>query len=870
MGAVYKAVQRKLNRKVALKLLPERPETEGFHFAQRFEREAQAMAQLSHPHIVGVYDFGECPAGLYFVMEYVEGADLHRVLATGELTMEHFHGWVPQICAALHYAHRSGVVHRDIKPANILITQGGDVKIADFGLAKLAGAEHAGSNTATNLSMGTPDYAAPEQIAGDQPVDHRADIYAIGVVMYQMLTGKLPRGAYPLPSEVNRACDKRIDRLVLRAMQSEPGDRFADASDIVTSLTHIRSQPKEPVALLVHDQNQPPRKHLVLANAAGTAAAGTTTGAGAPALRKPTTIPARKTPPPSEPGQPLRRPWRLLWGGGLLVVITLAVFAQRHGETQRGLEREAKLAAAGIPLPKPVVEPTEPRPAATPGPPEGPGNTPAPGLAEFRDKLGVKRTPGSQAPRLPELETSGRVFFLPFDRTEADELPVGQVPARLKNVADVWLGFAIGRNHLPTAPFALALDRDGHLTAWGDNELGQSDPPEALEEKAIAAVAVGAAHAMALTSEGAVHAWGDNRQGQCEVPAALSGVTALAAGRAHSLALLADGRVVGWGSAASATVPADLGPVQAIAAGNDFSLALQRDGRLRLWGRLGGQAPVEPPEGTRVKSIAATPYAACALLEDGSGLTWETSQPVAATFGKDGGKADQLIPAGAAIAVRLADSSRWQLRPPSRQPSSVGAGLSLNVGNRLHDSRIALTRDFALVWKPEKRKQATPPAPVEAPPPRPPTEATRRIAELQATFGKAYAERVSQPFDEAVAKLNGYYAGHLTNELAKAPPAIQDALRAEIEAVRTAAKLPPQDEPGLGEPLLSLRATYRQSRVGHEQQRRQSEAELLAQYDRALLGLQDELAGAEKLEEALEVKQFREQLAARTAPAAAP
>jgi len=261
MGAVYKARQPKLNRFVAIKILP-RVENDDFGFAERFEREAQSMAQLSHPHIVPVYDFGETGDGqLYFVMEYVEGADLHKLIHGGQLTPAHFFSWVPQICSALEYAHDRGIVHRDIKPANILINLEGQVRIADFGLAKLTSTDRKSSSlTHKSLSMGTPDYAAPEQIDTELEVDGRADIYALGVVIFQMITGKVPRGAFRNPSEENPSYDPKLDAVVLKAMQSDPADRYQRATEISTALEKIHHAPATdtaaiPVAALVPDKS---------------------------------------------------------------------------------------------------------------------------------------------------------------------------------------------------------------------------------------------------------------------------------------------------------------------------------------------------------------------------------------------------------------------------------------------------------------------------------------------------------------------------------------------------------------------------------------------------------------------------------------
>ena len=207
MGAGYKANQKSLDRLVAIKILPsgladEEDGEDEFKFAERFQREARAMAKLSHPNIVGVFYFGETQDGqFYIVMEYVEGSDLHALIRTGELTAVHVSGWMSQVCDALQYANEKGIVHRDIKPANIMITLEGQVKVADFGLAKLTGADEVETKlTMTNMAMGTPDYVAPEALESGMEVDHRADLYAVGVMLYEMLTGKVPRGAWKLPS----------------------------------------------------------------------------------------------------------------------------------------------------------------------------------------------------------------------------------------------------------------------------------------------------------------------------------------------------------------------------------------------------------------------------------------------------------------------------------------------------------------------------------------------------------------------------------------------------------------------------------------------------------------------------------------------
>ncbi len=243
MGAVYKARQPALDRLVALKILP--PDVgQDPTFAERFTREARALARLSHPNIVTVHDFGQADGLYYFLMEYVDGANLRELLAAGKLAPNEALAIVPQICEALQYAHDEGVVHRDIKPENILLDRKGRVKIADFGLAKLLGRpEASGMLTGSRQVMGTPHYMAPEQIEQPQEVDHRADIYSLGVVFYEMLTGELPLGRFAPPSSKVQI-DVRLDEVVLRALEKEPERRYQHASEVKTDVERV-SQPPE-------------------------------------------------------------------------------------------------------------------------------------------------------------------------------------------------------------------------------------------------------------------------------------------------------------------------------------------------------------------------------------------------------------------------------------------------------------------------------------------------------------------------------------------------------------------------------------------------------------------------------------------------
>lgn len=246
MGAVYRARQKLLDRTVALKVLP--PDTGNDPaFAERFMREARAMAKLTHPNIVWVFDFGVVDGLYYLIMEFVDGVNLRTAIHAHQVSAQQALAIVPQICDALQYAHEEGVVHRDIKPENVLLDKKGRVKIADFGLAKLLGRSPVDITlTASHQIMGTLHYMAPEQIERPLQVDHRADIYSLGVVFYELLTGQLPLGRFALPSE-KAHLDVRLDDVVLKTLQREPAERYQHASEVKNDVETIsRSELRVP------------------------------------------------------------------------------------------------------------------------------------------------------------------------------------------------------------------------------------------------------------------------------------------------------------------------------------------------------------------------------------------------------------------------------------------------------------------------------------------------------------------------------------------------------------------------------------------------------------------------------------------------
>ena len=236
MGVVYEAEQTALGRKVALKVLSPALASDP-SFVERFTREAKALAQLTHPNIVGIHEFGVHDGVPYLVMEHVEGVSLRKVLK--KLDSARALEIVPQICDALAYAHSRGVVHRDIKPENILLDAQGRVKIADFGLAKLAEPDQT-RITRTNVVMGTPHYMAPEQMENPGAVDHRADLFSLGVVFYEMLTGELPLGRFKAPSE-RADVDRRLDPVVLKSLERSPADRWQSADAMKERVTRLEA-----------------------------------------------------------------------------------------------------------------------------------------------------------------------------------------------------------------------------------------------------------------------------------------------------------------------------------------------------------------------------------------------------------------------------------------------------------------------------------------------------------------------------------------------------------------------------------------------------------------------------------------------------
>ncbi len=246
MAMVYKAVQGSLGRAVAIKVLS-RMLTEDPEVVECFNRESMIIARLNHPNIIHVIDRGIADAVPYFVMEFVEGTHLGKVIAEGKYDFHQKVDVIIQMCKALAYAHKNGVIHLDIKPANILIDTEGNVMVADFGIAHLFVAGEAAESAPV---MGTPSYMSPEQKKGGAGVTMASDIYSLGVVMYELFTGKKPVVGV-LPSAIDRKIPRRLDEIIVNCLRSDPADRFISADAIKDALlaflqgAHIGKEQKE-------------------------------------------------------------------------------------------------------------------------------------------------------------------------------------------------------------------------------------------------------------------------------------------------------------------------------------------------------------------------------------------------------------------------------------------------------------------------------------------------------------------------------------------------------------------------------------------------------------------------------------------------
>ena len=522
MGAVYQAFQRDLEREVALKILP--PETAGDEeFQERFRREAATLAKLDHPNIVSLYDYGEREGYFYFIMEYVEGADLSALMSDGEFSPQEILAIVGQICDALDYSHERGVVHRDIKPGNILISEEGLTKIVDFGLAKMEDPLDQGL-TRTLSTMGTLQYMSPEQMKGLKNTDSRSDIYSLGVVLYELLTGKLPAGRFKSPSEQKGGLSPGFDEVVLKALKEEPGQRQQRAAELKSGL-------QQAVAAPVPSSFAMTMKVLLASVLASALVLGIFWGlqgggdaeeekAGVVRVVYPVT---RIAADGSEAGEiPVMK--------GGLASASLSAASETFGV---GINGRGEVVAWG---------------ANRYG-----QASPPPGLLAEMVVAGQGARNAYALALLPDGTVAGW-----GDDTFGQASP----PVDLKDVVAVAAG----------ERFSLALTKEGKVVSWGSGKI--------TEREGLEMIVAGANFAAGLEEDGTVVAWGE-KAGEVEGKAVM-----LAAGNRHLLGLREDGTVVAWGddSRGQCAVPENLPKMVAVFAGGNGSASLDEKGKAYFWG----------------------------------------------------------------------------------------------------------------------------------------------------------------------------------------------------------------------------------------------------------------------------------------------
>jgi len=407
MGAVYKGLQLSLDRAVAIKLLPPAIERQDLAFAERFKNEARLMGRMNHPAIVSVYDFGRTTDGqLYFVMEYVDGTDVQRMIAReGKLPQEHALAITAHLCDALGYAHKQGIVHRDIKPSNVLIDIEGRVKVADFGLAKLSDKAQNSGLTQTGMTMGTPDYVAPEALMLGSDVDGRADIYAVGVMLYQMLTGDIPRGMFKMPSQKFQSIDPRFDAIIRRALEHDREERYQSSHELRQALDVILTTPRaisgqESSAVLPKQPPQTPGRTVV------------------PSSRNPGSAQQRtapkpdpyQAPPPSKATSSSTMPYvvaaLLMLGGGWFILNR-----QPPAIPPNPFETAEETTINPPPAPTPKIA-TTPSPPPTPKPqPVTPTYTPPPVKPATTSSTPPAMAPATPAPPTPPATVNESIVY---------------------------------------------------------------------------------------------------------------------------------------------------------------------------------------------------------------------------------------------------------------------------------------------------------------------------------------------------------------------------------------------------------------------------------------------------------------------------
>jgi serine/threonine protein kinase len=881
MGAVYKGQQLPLKRPVAIKILARRGEGDDFGFEERFKREAYAMAALSHPNIVQVYDCGDAgETHLFISMELVDGGDLSEAIKAGRITPEVALKLIPQICDGLQAAHERGIVHRDIKPANIFITADGRAKVADFGLAKKFDAQSTFA-TRTGLGMGTPDYAAPEQYEGASDIDHRADIYSLGVMMYQMLTGKLPRGMAEPPSALVPGLHPRLDAVVQKAMKQDRALRYQSGVEIRQALEDILSGP--PVQSAGRSIVAAPKKQPAPARAQSVTASQTVRAAG-PGLH----ASARSKAKSSTGMMPAILSAIAVVGIGAWFAMQRGTGQPETADAAESANMEASSSAKPPAVsPKPATLP-RPAPVATSRPPD------AEPIAKSAITASSATAPASVM-ALPAAVAAPQTSSVALASTPPASVPAFSpsppVPAWLVEARKLggkvhFFGSAPdgatqrGRTEEFSDVVEVAMRKDGFVVrrAGGETHGVAWTSKEATGGKAHGPLHVSRiTHAhhicMRMSDDGAYRNVFGSGTFQTRPDMKHKESVAVFNVNNHLSAIGPGGELLiskHWDSNDKGVPPSDffLG-AKAFTGSSDWYIAARPGLPVRAWNVVQNRLADFPDEIRDVVDMQAT--IAHVIILTAAGKVFVTTSD-----GKPQTKAYGQVPAdlGPAIAVRVGPNMSaaqmndgtwvaWGESPALvEQTRKLGAALDVgyNAPNRNADSMIwieaSVSAAASLATAPTP---GLPASPVE-------NDVSVRLGEITSQFQTAYDRDIAARHNAAVVDLDAKYliAVNRAMDAAAKSNGLDEAvkLREEVQRVTQKGGLPETDPDSVPPSLKNLRGTYRAELAKLEKDRDAKAKPYYERHEQLLDAYQQQLTRESRLDDALKVKARREALLA--------
>ncbi|MEZ5385717.1 MAG: serine/threonine-protein kinase [Prosthecobacter sp.] len=846
MGAVYKGIQKSLDRPVAIKILPPGLDRQDASFIERFRNEAKLMARLNHPTIVSVHDFGETAGGqLFIVMEFVDGTDISRMVARqGCLTPEHSLSVTAHVCDALTVAHAAGIVHRDIKPANVLISRQGQVKVADFGLAKIDAPGQSGI-TQTGMAVGTPDFLAPEAMIYGSQVDARADLYAVGVMLYQMLTGFLPRGAFKPASVMSPGVDPRFDAIVQKATQMDPADRYQTATgirqdlDVILTTPFIRTNPAK--------RESPVESQSVAAQRQ-------------PALKVSTEpwtapLPARETAKKSSAGAAAA----LLLVPVVLGGVAWLVFGP--------VGKHASDSAVEL------VATEEPDVSGTTESPAKALTTPvaAQPLTTVRSAVPTSATSAAVAAWLTEARRVGGVVHFsgtgPNGATETAAVEQFKDAVELAVRKDGWLVRRVGG--------------EVHGVGWGAPSANNPTGVTPFGPFMVRRVTHGDVIGMLLSSDGSFR---NVAKGGSQHRPDMANVNAAAVVniKDHLMSLDANGEILTakrW-QGEELSPPEDFFRGSSAFVGIEGSyVAAQPGGGVRGWRLKDGAVTDFPSQLRDVVDIRAADRHLIFLTSTGRVyVTDEMGNPMTDEVGKVPGN----LPI--AIAVRIgrgmAAAQRmdgvwvaWGESPELIQQTKLigpvlDVGYDYEAGNSNFMAWIIPSNPFDQggVASPKVVAAVNAPPQPAVKPAKQADEVAERLAQMESQFQAAHDRDVLSLHNTVVADLDAKYLAAVNRELnaatRKGALAEAVALREEAQRVKNKERMPIADLDSVPDALKKLRGIYRAS-LGQLEQDRDAKAKAsYERYDQLLAGYQEELTKQQRLDDALVVKAKRDELPA--------